>query len=71
MRNGEILTGLSTAATTTRVGRKMEYPEKFLVSFAEGTLSRIAKARAEGEDARALVRQAVLAELKRRERQKP
>lgn len=53
------------------MGRKLEWPEKFLVSFAAGTLERIGQARAEGEDARAFVRQAVEREIKRRARRHP
>lgn len=50
------------------MGRKLEWPEKFLTSFAAGTLDRIRAALAPEEDARALVRKAVEAELKRRSR---
>lgn len=64
------MTGLAPTATTARVGRKMEWPEKFLASFAAGTLARIRAVLGEGEDARSLVRNAVDAELKRRERTK-
>jgi hypothetical protein len=49
----------------------MEWPEKFLASFAAGTLARIAGACAPGEDKRAFIRQALERELKHRERQKP
>ena len=52
------------------MGRKLEWPEKFLVSFAAGTLDRIRAALGEGEDARSLVRQAIEREIKRRERAK-
>jgi hypothetical protein len=52
------------------MGRKLEWPEKFLIAFAAGTLERIRAALAEGEDARSLVRVAVDRELKRRERVK-
>lgn len=50
------------------MGRKLEWPEKFLTSFAAGTLERIRAALAPEEDARALIRQAVDRELKRRAR---
>jgi hypothetical protein len=50
------------------MGRKMEWPEKFLVSFAEGTLGRIDAARGEDEDRRTFIREAVERELKRRAR---
>lgn len=52
------------------MGRKLQFPEKFLASFAEGTLVRIALALSDKEDARSLVRDAVERELKRRSRQK-
>lgn len=50
------------------MGRKMEWPEKFLTSFAEGTLARIRAALAPEEDARSFIRQAVEREIKRRSR---
>jgi hypothetical protein len=53
-----------------RVGRKLEWPEKFLMSFAAGTLARIREASTEGEDTRTFIRQAVEREIKRRSRQK-
>jgi hypothetical protein len=62
------LTLLAVSGTTPRVGRKMEWPEKFSASFAMGTLARIRTALAEGEDQREFVRQAVERELVRRER---
>ena len=52
------------------MGRKLEWPEKFLTAFAAGTLERIRAALGEGEDARSLVRAAVDRELTRRERVK-
>ena len=52
------------------MGRKLEWPEKFLTSFAEGTLDRIRAVLADKEDARTLIREAVERELKRRARQK-
>jgi hypothetical protein len=48
------------------MGRKLEWPEKVLASLAAGTLARIEAARAEGEDTRAFIRQAIERELKRR-----
>lgn len=53
-----------------RVGRRLEWPEKFLVSFAAGTLDRIRAMLGEKEDARAFIREAVEREIKRRSRQK-
>jgi hypothetical protein len=52
------------------MGRKLEWPEKFLTSFAAGTLDRIRAVLGEKEDARALIREAVERELKRRARQR-
>lgn len=53
-----------------RVGRKLEFPEKFLVSFAAGTLERVRAACAEAEDVRGFIREAVEREIKRRSRLK-
>lgn len=52
------------------MGRKLEWPEKFLTSFAEGTLDRIRAVLGEKEDARSFIRQAIEREIKRRARQK-
>ncbi len=52
------------------MGRKLEWPEKFLTAFAAGTLERVRAALAEGEDARSFVRGAVDRELERRKRVK-
>lgn len=71
MRKGQLLTGLDPTATTGRVGRKLEWPEKWLASFAKGTLARIDAVKEPGEDRRSIIRQALDRELKRRERQKP
>ena len=50
------------------MGRKLEWPEKFLTSFAAGTLERIRAVLGEGEDARTFIRQAIEREIKRRSR---
>lgn len=52
------------------MGRKLEWPEKFLTAYATGTLDRIRAALAEGEDVRAFIRAAVERELMRRKRVK-
>lgn len=52
------------------MGRKLEWPEKFLTAFAAGTLERIRALLGEGEDARSFVREAVDREIKRRSRSK-
>lgn len=49
------------------LGRKLEWPEKFLASFALGTLARIDAARKDSEDRRSFIRRAVEGELKRRD----
>lgn len=53
-----------------KVGRKLEWPEKWLGSFAAGTLARIDAVLAPKEDRRTFVREAVEREIKRRERQR-
>jgi len=57
--------------TPRRVGRRLEWPEKFLTSFAAGTLDRVRSLLGEKEDARAFIREAVEREIKRRLRAKP
>lgn len=52
------------------LGRTLKWPEKWLASFAAGTLARIDAASAPGEDRRAFIRQAIEAELKRRARKR-
>lgn len=50
------------------MGRKMEWPEKFLTSLAEGTLDRIRAALGAEEDVRTFIRTAIERELKRRKK---
>lgn len=64
------LTAKGISDTPGRVGRKLEWPEKWLASFAKGTLARLDAAKTKGEDRRSIIRAAVEAELKRRERKK-
>ena len=54
-----------------RMGRKMLYPDKIIAPLPEGSLKRIVAALSPGEDKTDLLRDAVEAELKRRERTKP
>lgn len=68
MRKGDGLTEFPVCATPAKVGRKLEWPEKWLASFAKGTLARLDAVKADGEDRRSIIRDAVNAELKRRER---
>lgn len=46
------------------------WPEKWLMSFAAGTLARIDAAKSADEDRRAFIREAVEREIKRRLRSK-
>jgi len=56
--------------TEKKLGRILRFPEKWLMSFAEGTLARIDAAASPGEDRRAFIRDAVEREIKRRSRLK-
>jgi len=57
------------AATTPRVGRKMEYPDRITLPLAHGVLARIDAALNEGEPRLDLIREAIEREIKRRERE--
>lgn len=70
MRKAMTLTVNHISDTSRRVGRKLEWPEKWLASFAKGTLARLDAVKGDGEDRRSIIRSAVDAELKRRERSK-
>jgi hypothetical protein len=54
------------AATTPRVGRKMEYPDRITLPLAHGVLARIDAALGEDEPRLDLIRVAIERELKRR-----
>lgn len=69
MRKGALLTEIHISDKPRAVGRKMQYPEKFLASLVLGTLARIQAVLAKGEDQRSFFRVALEAELKRRERE--
>jgi hypothetical protein len=56
------------AATTHRVGRKMEFPERITLPLAEGSLARIDASLEDGEPRLELIREAIERELKRRGR---
>ncbi|MCW7544903.1 hypothetical protein N7I30_13935 [Aurantimonas litoralis] len=60
-----------TYAKPSRVGRKMQYPERITLPLAEGTTARIDAVCADGEPRLDVIREAIERELKRRERQKP
>lgn len=56
------------AATTPRVGRKMEFPDRITLPLAHGVLARV-DAALHGDEARLdLIREAIDRELARRER---
>lgn len=56
------------AAITRRVGRKMEFPDRITLPLAHGVLARIDAALQDGEPRLELIRAAIEAEVKRRER---
>jgi len=56
------------AATTPRVGRKMEFPDRITLPLATGVVGRIDAALEPGEPRLELIRDAIDRELKRRER---
>jgi hypothetical protein len=56
--------------TRPKMGRKMRYPDKIIAPLPAGSLARIAAVLKPGEDKTDLLREAVEAELKRRERGK-
>jgi hypothetical protein len=55
-------------ATGSRVGRKMEFPDKCIAALPPQTFARIKAASKPGEDRTDFIRAAVEAELKRREK---
>jgi hypothetical protein len=61
------MTRQSAAAIPLRVGRKKRYSEDLLGRFPAGTVARIDKLRAKGEERTQFLRDAVERELKRRE----
>lgn len=64
------MTGTEISLTTRRVVRPLNFPEKVLQRFPEGTMERIDAVKGD-EDRATFVREAVERELKRRERRKP
>lgn len=57
--------------TTRRVARPLNFPEKVLLRFPEGTMEKIDDVKAEDEDRASFVREAVASEIKRRKKRKP
>ena len=70
MRKTSVLLPKGICDIPSGMGRKLEWPEKFLTAYAAGTLERIRAVLAEGEDVRAFIRAAVERELARRKRVK-
>ena len=65
------MTNIHICDKPRRMGRKMLWPDKIIAPLPEGSLRRIAAVLVDGEDKTDFLRQAVEAELKRRERAKP
>jgi len=63
------LSGNLICVTRPRMGRKMRYPDKIVAPLPAGSLARIAAALKPGEDKTDLLREAVEAELLKRERE--
>ena len=59
------------AATTPRVGRKMEFPDRITLPLAAGVVERIDAALEDGEPRLDLIRAAIDRELKRRLKANP
>lgn len=55
-------------ATTPRVGRKLEYPDRITLPLAAGVVERIDAALEPGEPRLDLIREAIEREIKRRDR---
>lgn len=68
LNDASLSTQKSICASAARVGRKLRYPEKREAAFAAGTLARIQAALTADETQVSFIRDAVEAELKRRER---
>lgn len=60
-----------TCDIPAKVGRKLLWPDKIVAPLPKGTLARVEAVLSEGETKTDFLRAAALAELKRRERQKP
>lgn len=63
-----VLQGNPICATRPKMGRKMLYPDKIIAPLPAGTLDRIVAVLKADESKTDFLRQAVEAELKRRER---
>lgn len=58
-------------ASTPRVGRKKEYPDRITLPLAEGVLAKIDAVLVGDEPRLDMIREAIDREIKRRQRQKP
>lgn len=63
-----VLQGNPICATRPKMGRKMLYPDKIIAPLPKGTLERIVAVLKADESKTDFLRQAVEAELRRRER---
>ena len=68
MRKGARLTEFVTCDTPAKVGRKLLWPDKIVAPLPAGTLDRIEAVLVNGVQKTDFLREAVAAELKRRER---
>ena len=57
-------------ASSARVGRKKEYPDRITLPLAEGVLAKVDAVLSAGEPRLDMIREAIEREIKRRERQK-
>lgn len=65
------MTEIHTYASTPRVGRKKEYPDRITLPLAEGVLAKVDSVLADGEPRLDMIREAIDREIKRRQRAKP
>lgn len=70
MRNNAVATQIPIC-DTPRVGRKLLYPDKIIAPLPPGSLARIEAVLSEGEDKTDLLRAAIEAELRLREKASP
>jgi hypothetical protein len=71
IRKERTLTEIHTYASSARVGRKKEYPDRITLPLADGVLARIDAVLSEAEPRLDMIREAIEREIKRRERLKP
>ena len=66
LNRASLSTKKSICSSAPRVGRTERYPEKKEAGFERGTLARIEAVLKDGENARSFIRDATMAELKKR-----